>query len=74
MPKSRSKRSNYRPPEPSRPKPSPKWVPYVGIGSVMLGVLLVIVAYVFTPPAANAVLVVGFVLMGGGLVTLSQWR
>lgn len=74
MPKSRSKRSNYKPPKPAKPKPSPKWVPYVGIGLVIAGVLLVIAAYVFPLPGGNANLIIGFVLMGGGLVALSQWR
>ena len=74
MPKSRSKRSNYRPPKPAKPKPSPKWVPVAGVGLVLAGVLLVIGAYVFSPPYANVGIIVGFVLMAGGLVALSQWR
>lgn len=74
MPRSRSKRSHYTPPKPAKPKPSPKWLPYVGIGLVIAGVLLVIGAYVLPIPGGNLNLVIGFVMMAGGLVTLSRWR
>lgn len=74
MPKSRSKRSNYIPPKPARPKPSPRWVPVVGIGGILAGVGLVILAYVVALPGGNLNLVIGFVLMAFGLVTLSRWR
>lgn len=74
MPKSRSKRSNYTPPKPPRPKPSPRWVPIVGIGSVVAGVGLVILAYVVALPGGNLNLVIGFVLMAAGLIALSRWR
>ena len=40
MPRSRSKRSSYTPPKPAKPKPSPKWVPYVGVGLVVLAILV----------------------------------
>jgi hypothetical protein len=74
VPKSRSKRSNYRPPKPAKPKPSPAWVPFLGVGLTVAGVLLVIAAYVFPMPGGNLNLLIGFGLMGGGLITLSQWR
>ena len=74
MPKSRSKRSSYTPPKPPKPKPSPKWVPMVGVGLIIAGVLLVIAAYVFPIPGGNLNLVIGFVLMAAGLIALSQWR
>ncbi len=75
MPKSRSKRSNYTPPKPAKPKPSPRWVPYVGLGLIGLGVLLVLVQY-FVPalPGGNLNLIFGFVAMAGGLLVLSSWR
>lgn len=73
MPKSKkSKRSTYRPPEPAKPKPSSKWVPYVGVGLVLAGTLLVIVTYVTGLP--NWSILAGFAAMGAGLITLSQWR
>lgn len=74
MPKSRSKRSNYTPPKPPNPKPSPRWVPIVGVGLILLGVLQVILAYVIALPGGNLNLVMGFTLMAAGLIALSQWR
>jgi hypothetical protein len=74
VPRSRSKRSSYTPPKPAKPKPSPKWVPFVGVGLVVAGVLLVIAAYVFPIPGGNLNLVIGFAMMAGGLIALSQWR
>lgn len=76
MPRSRSKRSSYTPPKPPRPKPSPKWVPAVGLGVIGLGVLLIILSYIIPQvlPGGNYVLIVGFVMMAGGLLLLSQWR
>ena len=77
MPRSKSKRSNYTPPKPPRPKPSPRWVPITGLAVIALGVVLIIATYLLpggTIPGGNWVLVAGFVLMAGGLLLLSQWR
>jgi hypothetical protein len=74
VPRSRSKRSNYTPPKPARPQPSPKWVPYVGVGLIIAGVLLVIAAYVLPIPGGNLNLLIGFAMMAGGLIALSRWR
>lgn len=74
MPRSRSKRSNYIQPKPAKPKPSPRWVPIVGIACILAGVGLVILAYVVALPGANMNLVIGFVLMAAGLITLSRWQ
>jgi hypothetical protein len=50
-------------------------VPALGVGLIGLGVLIVILAYVIPGlPGGNANLVIGFVLMAGGLVALTQWR
>lgn len=74
MPRSKSKRSRYTPPKPPKPKPSPRWVPIIGVGLILLGVLLVILAYVIRLPGGNLNLVLGFALMAAGLLSLSQWR
>lgn len=75
MPKSRSKRSTYIPPKPAKPKPSPRWVPWVGLGLILLGVAVILLTYLVPGfPGGNINLIVGFVLMAGGLLTLSQWR
>lgn len=75
MPKSKkakSKRSTYRPPDPPKAKPSPKWVPAVGIALVVVGALVVIATYLTGLP--TWLIVVGFAGMAGGLIALSQWR
>lgn len=75
MPKSRSKRSTYIPPKSAKPKPSPRWVPWVGLGLILLGVAVILLTYLVPGfPGGNINLIVGFVLMAGGLLTLSQWR
>lgn len=75
MPKSRSKRSSYTPPKPPKPKPSPRWLPLVGLGLIGGGVVLVLLAYLVPGfPGGNANLIVGFVMMAGGLGVLSQYR
>lgn len=74
MPRSRSKRSSYRPPARKKPAPSPKWVPWVGLGLIIVGVVLVILTYIVGLPAAGINLLVGFGLMAGGLITLSRYR
>ena len=75
MPKSRSKRSTYIPPKPPKPKPSPRWVPIIGLALITLGTLLLILIYMIPGfPGGNVNLVVGFVMMAAGLVTLSRWR
>ncbi|MPZ72221.1 MAG: cell division protein CrgA [Nitriliruptorales bacterium] len=83
MPRSKSKRSTYTPPKPPKPNPSPPWLPVLGLGVIGLGVVLIILAYLASGlfngdgailPIGNWVLVVGFVMMAGGLLVLSQWR
>lgn len=75
MPRSRSKRSSYTPPKPPRPKPSPRWVPWVGLALIALGVMLVLLRYLVPAfPGGNVGLVLGFALMAAGLAVLSRWR
>lgn len=74
MPRSRSKRSSYKPPARPKPKSSPKWLPAVGLGLILVGVLLVVLTYLVGLPAAGVNLVVGFLLMAGGLMALSRYR
>lgn len=75
MPKSRSKRSTYVRPKSARPKPSPRWVPFVGLGLIVVGILLILLNYLVAGfPGGNANLIIGFVLMAAGLGVLSQWR
>jgi hypothetical protein len=74
VPKSKSKRSSYTPPKPPNPKPSPRWVPLAGLALIGVGILLIILAYMVRLPGGNWNLIAGFVLMAGGLLTLSTWR
>ena len=76
MPRSKSKRSSYTPPKPPKPKPSPRWVPIVGLAIIGLGVAVIILTYLAPGlvPGGNWALVAGFVMMAGGLLLLSQWR
>lgn len=75
MPKSKSKRSTYVPPKPPKPKPSPRWVPITGLALILAGGLLLVLLYLVpTLSVGNLGLVVGFVAMAAGLITLSRWR
>ncbi|MBW3578495.1 MAG: cell division protein CrgA [Actinobacteria bacterium] len=82
MPESRHRRKGKARPRPSKaagppvkPKPSPPWVPTVGVSLLVLGVVVVIVTYV--PNVlwdGNLGLVAGFALMAVGFGFLTQWR
>lgn len=75
MPKSKSKRSMYVPPTPPRPKPSPRWIPILGLGLIGIGAVILVAMYLVPGlPGGNLNLIVGFVAMAGGLITLSRWR
>lgn len=75
MPRSKSKRSTYVPPKPVRPKPSPRWVPTLGLALLIAGAVLLIATYLVPAlPGGNLNLIVGFVIMAAGLITLSRWR
>jgi Cell division protein CrgA len=76
VPKSKSKRSTYIPPKPAKPKPSPRWVPWLGLGLIILGIAAIVVNSNFPDflPTKVWTLLIGFMLMGGGLGVLSQWR
>lgn len=76
MPRSRSKRSSYRPPPQAKPKRSPRWLPFLGLGLIVGGMLVVVVGFLVEMPLAGLGLGIllgsGFVLMAAGLVVLSR--
>lgn len=76
MPRSKSKRSTYIPPKPARPKPSPRWLPWAGLGLIVAAILIILSAYIFPGvlPGGNLVLIVGFALLAAALILLSNWR
>ena len=75
MPKSKSKRSNYIPPKPPRPKPSPRWVPIVGLSLIVIGIVLIILTYALgTGVLPSWTIFAGFGVMAAGLLVLSRWR
>lgn len=74
MPKSRSKRSNYTPPKPAKPAPSPRWVPIVGLAFIGVGLIEILTHYIVILPLGNWNLLIGFLLMAIGLGFLSRWR
>lgn len=90
MPESKHRRKNKnrkRPrhvtPPQSSPPPSPPWVPRLGVGLLLVGVLVIILGYV---PAVQRTLadlpmlgsswtlVAGFVLLTAGFGVLTRWR
>jgi hypothetical protein len=76
VPRSKSKRDNYTPPPAPKPPPSPAWVPIAGVGLIAVGILVILVNYIFpgVMPGGNYWIIGGFVLMAVGLGILSQWR
>lgn len=77
MPKSKHRKKRPKgssPPAASAPKPkgSPRWVPYVGIGLIAVAIAQIIITYL--GPVPNWTILIGFLVMAGGLVTLSQLR
>lgn len=89
MPKSRHLRKGKDRKAPSRsapppvnPRPSPPWVPALGVGLLVGGLLIIILGYVWLGQVtsswpilgANWSLVTGFILLLGGFVTLTKWQ
>ncbi len=91
MPESKHRRKNKnrkRPrhvtPPVSAPPPSAPWVPRVGVGLLILGVLVIILGYVPAlrdasfwrniPLGANWTLILGFLGLTGGFAVLTRWR
>jgi small-conductance mechanosensitive channel len=81
VPESRHRRKGKTRPRPQQaagppvnPEPSPRWVPAVGIGLIVLGVIVVIVNYIPGLIESNLVLLVGFGLLAVGFGFLTKWR
>ena len=76
-------RERHVTPPPAARKPSPDWVPRLGVGLLLAGVLVIILGYI---PAvtralsglpglgANWTLVAGFVVLIAGFAVLTRWE
>lgn len=83
--KNKSRKRKHQKQPVKNPEPSPPWVPRLGVGLLLAGVLLILIGYI---PAvreaqfvrdlpllgANWSLVGGFILLTGGFGVLTQWR
>lgn len=50
-------------------------MPALGLGLIGVGTLILILIYLIPGiPGGNINLIIGFVMMAAGLVTLSRWR
>jgi len=66
----------YTPPVPRDVKVSPKWVPFVMGGLLLLGALVILLNYLNVLPGSvsNWYLLIGLALISAGFVTATQWR
>lgn len=90
MPKSKHRRSGRNRPRehqthaPARnPDPSPTWIPKVGAGLLVVGVLIILLGYLppvqsvistWVWPGGNWGLIVGFLVIATGFGFLTRWR
>ncbi len=81
VPQSRHRRKGRSRPRPSKaagppvkPPPSPPWVPIVGIGTIVLGIAVILAYYIIPALSGNVGLIVGFILIAIGFVFLTRWR
>jgi hypothetical protein len=59
---------------PVKPEPSPAWIPVVGVGFIVAGVVVVIVNYIPGLFERNWILFAGFGLMAVGFGFLMRYR
>lgn len=90
MPKSKHRRKNKNRPRPRNvapqkvnPPPSPDWIPKVGTGLLLLGVLIILLGYLdpvqemttgWPGLRSNWPLVGGLVVLSTGFGFLTRWR
>jgi hypothetical protein len=68
--------TRYTPPVPREEKVSPRWVPVVMFGLLVLGALVIILNYLGALPgdADNRYLLVGLALITGGFLTATRYH
>ncbi len=57
-----------------KPRPSPRWVPVVGLALIGLGLLVLLVNYLPGLFETNWLLLAGLVIMTVGFIVLTTWR
>jgi uncharacterized membrane protein HdeD (DUF308 family) len=75
MPRSKSKRSRYRPPARKKHKPSPKWFGALILVFFGIGVAVIILNYVSLVPGGTAgwYLIAGLISIAVGFILATQW-
>jgi hypothetical protein len=76
MPPSKTKRSRYTPPSPTKPPPSPLWVPVVMATTLACGLVVIVANYLELLPGdtSNRYLMLGLVLIVIGFMLATIWR
>jgi Cell division protein CrgA len=64
----------YTPPVPKYETESPRWVPIVMFGLLLLGALVIMSYYLIKPMQQNYVLLIGLGGILGGLYTATKWK
>lgn len=81
--KGKTRQRSYQSAPPERnPEPSPQWVPVLAVTLLVVGLLVIVANYVIGGSVtaswpvfgANWGLVVGFVALLGGFLTLTKWQ
>jgi hypothetical protein len=67
MPRSKSKRSRYRPPPRKKHRPSPKWFGGLILGAFAVGVAMIVLNYLDLMPGGTSS---GYLMGGLGLIAL----
>jgi hypothetical protein len=75
MPRSKSKRSRYRPPPRKKRKPSPKWFGALILACFIGGVAVIILNYLGIVPGGTHgwYLIGGLVAIAVGFILATQW-
>jgi hypothetical protein len=76
MPQSKSKRSRYTPPSPTKAPPSPLWVPVVMATTLACGLVVIVANYLELLPGetSNRYLMLGLFLIVCGFLLATIYR
>ncbi len=76
MPQSKSKRSRYTPPTPTKAPPSPLWVPVLMATLLLTGLVVIVGNYMALLPGdtSNRYLMLGLLLVVCGFILATTYR